>query len=46
MKQKIESRVEFPQKIENNPIELLRAIKEYTQNFQEHCYNIHSFGFP
>jgi hypothetical protein len=40
MKQKIESRVEFPQKIENNPIELLRAIKEYTQNFHEHCYNM------
>jgi hypothetical protein len=40
MRQKIESRVEFPHKIENNPIELLKAIKEHTQNFQEHHYNM------
>jgi hypothetical protein len=37
MRQKIESRVEFPQKIKNNPIELLRAGKGNIKNYQEHC---------
>jgi hypothetical protein len=38
MKQKIEARTDFHSKIEDNPIELLKAIKEHTQNFQEHRY--------
>jgi hypothetical protein len=38
MKQKVEARTGFQSKIEDNPIELLKAIKEHTQNFQEHCY--------
>jgi hypothetical protein len=38
MKQKIEARKDFQSKVEDNPIELLKAIKEHTQNFQEHCY--------
>ena len=40
MKQKIEARIEFSSRIENNPIELLKAVKEHTQNFQEHRYNM------
>jgi hypothetical protein len=40
MKNKIEARVEFATKIENDPIELLKAIKEHSQNFQEHRYNM------
>jgi hypothetical protein len=38
MKQKIEARTDFHSKIEDDPIELLKAIKEHTQNFQEHHY--------
>jgi hypothetical protein len=38
MKQKIEARTGFHSKIEDNPIELLKSIKEHTQNFQEHRY--------
>jgi hypothetical protein len=40
MRQKIEAQIEFAEKIENNPIELLRAIKEHTQNYQENHYNM------
>ena len=40
MKQKIEARVEFASTIENDPIELLKAIKVHTQHYQEHQYNI------
>jgi hypothetical protein len=40
MTQKIEALIEFAEKIENNPIELLRAIKEHTQNYQENRYNM------
>ena len=39
-KLKIEGRVEFLSKFENDPIELLKAIKGHTQNYQEHKYNI------
>jgi hypothetical protein len=35
MKQKIEARTDFHSKIEDNPIELLKVIKEHTQNFQD-----------
>jgi hypothetical protein len=38
MKQKIEARTDFHSKIEDNPIELLKVIKEHTQNFQDHHY--------
>jgi hypothetical protein len=40
MKQKIEARVEFSSTIENDPIELLKAIKVHTQHYQEHRYNM------
>jgi hypothetical protein len=40
MRQKVESRLEFSEKIENNPIELLKAIKEHTQSYQEHRYGM------
>jgi flavorubredoxin len=38
MKQKIEAKTDFHSNIEDNPIELLKFIKEHTQNFQENCY--------
>jgi hypothetical protein len=38
MKQKIEARTDFHSKIEDNPIKLLKVIKEHTQNFLEHRY--------
>ena len=40
IKQKIEARVEFASTIENDPIELLKAIKVHTQHYQEHRYNM------
>jgi hypothetical protein len=40
MKQKIEAQVEFALTIENDPIELLKAIKVHTQHYQEHQYNM------
>ena len=32
--------MDYETNIYNNPIELLKAIKEYTLNYQESCYNI------
>jgi hypothetical protein len=40
MKNKIESRSDFKDKIENNLFELLQAIKEHSLNYQEKKYNI------
>ena len=40
MKNQIEAWLEFTSKIENNPIDLLKAIKEHLLNYQEHCYNV------
>ncbi len=40
MKKKVEGRTEFKSKIENNPIELLKAIKEHVLNYQEHWYSM------
>jgi hypothetical protein len=40
MKNKIESRTNFESKVENNPIELLKAIKEHALNYQEHRYDM------
>jgi hypothetical protein len=40
MKQKIEACAEFASTIENDPIELLKAIKVHTQHYQEHRYNM------
>jgi hypothetical protein len=38
IKQKIEARKDFHSKFEDNPIELLKTIKEHTQKFLEHHY--------
>jgi hypothetical protein len=38
MKKKIEARKDFHSKFEDNPIELLKTIKEHIQKFQEHHY--------
>jgi hypothetical protein len=40
MKHKIEARMEFTKNIKNNPIELLKAIREHSQNYQEHRYSM------
>jgi hypothetical protein len=40
MKHKIEARMEFTKNIENNPIELLKAIREHSQNYQENRYSM------
>jgi hypothetical protein len=40
MRQKIEAQVKFVEKIENNLIKLLKAIREHTQNYVENCYNM------
>ena len=40
MKNKIESRTDFDSKIMNDPLELLRAIKEHALNYQEHRYDM------
>ena len=40
MKNKIESRTNFESKVENNPIELLKAIKEHALNYQENRYDM------
>jgi len=38
MKDKIEDRKNFSSEIENDPVELLKAIKEHAQNYQENRY--------
>jgi hypothetical protein len=38
MKNKIEARADFETKIENDPIALLKAIKEHALNYQENWY--------
>jgi hypothetical protein len=40
MQVKIESRNDFENRIKNNPIELLQAIKQHSLNFQEHRYEM------
>ena len=40
MKNKIEARSDFKSKIENNPFELLKMIKEHSMSYQENCYNM------
>ncbi len=40
MENKIKARSEFESKIENNPIQLLKAIKEHALNYQEHRYDM------
>ena len=40
MKNKIEARSDFKSKIENNPFELLKIIKEHSMSYQENCYNM------
>jgi hypothetical protein len=40
MKNKIESRSDFKEKIENNPFKLLQAIKKHSLNYQEKKYNM------
>jgi hypothetical protein len=40
MKNKIEARLDPKQNIENNSIELLKAIKEHLLDYQEHPYTI------
>jgi hypothetical protein len=40
MPQKVEAKLELSLKIENNPIELFKAIKEHTQSYQEHRYDM------
>jgi hypothetical protein len=40
MKNKIESRSDFKDKIENNPFKLLQAIKDHYLNYQEKKYNM------
>ena len=37
---KIESRLDFKEKIENNPFELLQAIKKHSLNYQEKKYSM------
>jgi hypothetical protein len=39
MKNKIEARIDY-QKIRNNPIELLKGIKEHSMNYQENRYSM------
>jgi hypothetical protein len=39
MKNKIESRTDYGMTIKDNPIELLKSIKEHALNFQEQCYD-------
>ena len=39
MKNKLESRVDFDT-LENDPIELLKAIKQHALNYQEHRYDM------
>ena len=40
MKNKIEARSDYSDKIKGNPIELLKAIKEHALNYQEHRYSM------
>jgi hypothetical protein len=40
MKNKIEARSDFKEKVDNNPFELLQAIKEHLLNCQEKKYNM------
>jgi hypothetical protein len=40
MKNKLESWVDFVDTLENNPIELLKAIKQHDLNYQEHWYDM------
>ena len=40
MKNKIEARSDFKEKVDNNPFELLQAIKEHSLNYQEKKYNM------
>ncbi len=40
MKQSIESLKDFESKIQDNPIELLQAIKQHSHNYQEHKYEM------
>jgi hypothetical protein len=40
MKNKIEARSDFKSKIENDPFELLKMIKEHLMSYQENCYNM------
>jgi hypothetical protein len=40
MKNKIKSRTNFKGTILQNPIKLLKAIKEHLQNYQENCYSM------
>jgi hypothetical protein len=40
MKNKVKSRSNFKEKIENNPFKLLQAIKKYFLNYQEKKYNM------
>jgi hypothetical protein len=40
MKNKIELRFDFKDKIDNNPFELLQAIKEHSLNYQKKKYAI------
>ena len=40
MRNKIEARVDYKNKIKDNPIELLKAIREHALNYQEHRYDM------
>lgn len=40
MQSRIEARTSFRSTILNNPIELLKAVKEHAQNYQEHRYEM------
>jgi hypothetical protein len=40
MRAKIEGRTDYESTVKNNPIELLKAIKEHALNCQEHCYEM------
>jgi hypothetical protein len=40
MQNKIKSCTNFTEKVDGDPILLLKAIKQHTLNYQEHCYEI------
>jgi hypothetical protein len=38
MQSKVEARSDFQSMVKDNPIELLKVIKQHALNYQEHCH--------